>query len=64
MYASCDSKSKEVGGQPGDSHPLGERLVSTLFLTSANESSVNANFCQFKRVAMSVLQWSCLDCCL
>ena len=44
MYASGDSKSKEVGGQPGDSHPSGEQLVSTLFLTSANESSVNANF--------------------
>ena len=44
MLHSGDSKSKEVGGQPGDSHPSGERLVSTLYLTSANESSVNANF--------------------
>ena len=31
-------------GQHGDSLPSGEGLVSTLYLTSANESSVNANF--------------------
>ena len=63
MYASGDSKSKEVGG---DSLPSGERLVSTLFLTSANESSVNANFsfASSKELLLSVLQRSCLDCCL